>query len=40
MSRGMAIVMQKPARPGVAAYYRVPHAAAAWHSNGHYHYCE
>ncbi|MCF5735628.1 hypothetical protein GIV17_15615 [Pseudomonas syringae] len=40
MSRGMAIVMQKPARPGVAAYYRVPHAAPAGHSNGHYHYCE
>ncbi|MCF4984619.1 hypothetical protein GIW06_20410 [Pseudomonas syringae] len=40
MSRGVAIVMQMPARPCVAAYYSVPHAAAAGHSNGHYHYCE
>ncbi|KPX09959.1 Uncharacterized protein ALO75_04259 [Pseudomonas syringae pv. coryli] len=40
MSRVAAIVMQKPARPCVAAYYGVPHAAAAGYSNGHYHYCE
>ncbi|KPW87269.1 hypothetical protein ALO92_101342 [Pseudomonas congelans] len=40
MSRGVAIVMQMPARPCVAAYYSVPPAAAAGHSNGHYHWCE
>ncbi|RMT35502.1 hypothetical protein ALP49_04300 [Pseudomonas syringae pv. solidagae] len=40
MSRGVAIVMQMPARPCVAVYYSVPHAAAAGHSNGHYHYRE
>ncbi|MCF8985947.1 hypothetical protein GIW26_20550 [Pseudomonas syringae] len=40
MSRVAAIVMQKHARPCVAAYYGVRDAVAAGHSNGHYHYCE